>query len=90
MCGYHVYSEATAGEELLCEREPRNTKDSNCYAYSASCGKRFRTLNIRGLTSSAKLTATTVYATYSTIVQYCKLCYCYNIVSQYQGAAVQF
>ena len=30
--GYHVYSEATAGEELLCEREPRNTKDSNCYA----------------------------------------------------------
>ena len=32
MRGYHVYSEATAGEELLCEREPRNTKDSNCYA----------------------------------------------------------
>ena len=30
--GYHVYSEATAGEELLCECEPRNTKDSNCYA----------------------------------------------------------
>ena len=33
--GYHIYSdiwEATAGEELLCEREPRNTKDSNCYA----------------------------------------------------------
>ena len=27
-----VYSEATAGEELLCERELRNTKDSNCYA----------------------------------------------------------
>ena len=32
MRGYHVYSEATAGEELLCEREPRNTKDGNCYA----------------------------------------------------------
>ena len=29
MLGYHVYSEAT---ELLCERKPRNTKDSNCYA----------------------------------------------------------
>ena len=29
---YHVYSEVTAGEELLCEREPRNTKDSSCYA----------------------------------------------------------
>ena len=29
MRGYHVYSEAT---ELLCERKPRNTKDSNCYA----------------------------------------------------------
>ena len=32
MRGYHVYSEATAGEELLCKRELRNTKDSNCYA----------------------------------------------------------
>ena len=26
MRGYHVYSEAT---ELLCERKPRNTKDSS-------------------------------------------------------------
>ena len=37
MRGYHFYSDATAGEELLCESEPMNvnTKDSNCYAYSA-------------------------------------------------------
>ena len=27
MRGYHVYSEATAGEGLLCEREPRNTPE---------------------------------------------------------------
>ena len=32
MCGYHVYSEATTREELLCECEPMNAKDSNCYA----------------------------------------------------------
>ena len=34
MHGYHFYSDATAGEELLCESEPMNvnTKDSNCYA----------------------------------------------------------
>ena len=51
MRGDHVYSEATAGEELLCEREPRNTKDSNCYVYLASrCGKTFCAFNIRGLT----------------------------------------
>ena len=51
MRGYHIYSEAT---ELLCESKPRNTKDSNCYAYS--CGKIFRVFNIRGLTSSANTT----------------------------------
>ena len=50
MRGYNVYSEATAGEELLCESEPRNTKDSNCCA----CGKIFRMFNLRSLTSSAK------------------------------------
>ena len=61
MRGYHVYSEAT---ELLCERKPRNMKDSNC------CGKIFRAFNIRGLSylireycknfPTAKFTATTV------------------------------
>ena len=68
MRGYQVYSEATAGEELLCEREPRKRTVTDMP--SASCGKIFRVfnINIRGHTSSAntknfptaKLTATTV------------------------------
>ena len=45
-------SNCRAGEELLCEREPRNTKDSIVMP-SASCGNIFHGFNIRGLTSSA-------------------------------------
>ena len=49
--GYHIYNniwEAAVGEELLCEREPRNTKDR--YAVI------FASLIFAGLTSPANTT----------------------------------
>ena len=51
MRGYHVYSNATAGEELLCEREPR---DSNCYALRLAVEKYFARL-ISVLTSHLQI-----------------------------------